>query len=488
MNKICVYRYFNDLAIDDSGQRYTTIFRYLYPELITAFILYSFLNLIDAHFVAGLQSTSLYAAQGITNTLMHFITKIIEGFSVGTIILCGQYNGKGDYQSVGKAAISAFWVTFIIGIFLTALLYGTAEFIYYWYQVPAKIAQVGARFLSLRALSIFFSCLYLTLIGFLRGIKNTRVPMYIFLGGAVIFIFFDYALIFGAFGFPALKLKGSALASIIHYAAMSLAALVYILWHDRHRFNLHLFKSFDLAQAGIIMRLSWPVMIDKATLAAAKVWLSYLIASMGKTELASFTVIKDMEQLAIVPGIACAQVITFLVSNDYGSQNWHGIKINIKRLLFIACALVFALLCIFSYLPETIIACFDKKGSFIHFAATAFPLISFFVIFDILQLILSAALRGAADVKTVMHARFLVTLCFFIPLSYIVAILPIESSMVKFIMIYSSLYIGNALMSIVYFIRLRGTAWKQITFNPARIADDQNYPQRDSQTRPDVTT
>ena len=49
------------------------ILSYFFPELITAFILFSAINLIDLYFIAQLQLTSSYTTSGITNTLFHFI-------------------------------------------------------------------------------------------------------------------------------------------------------------------------------------------------------------------------------------------------------------------------------------------------------------------------------------------------------------------------------------------------------------------------------
>ena len=61
-------------------------------------------------------------------------------------------------------------------------------------------------------------------------------------------------------------------------------------------------------------------MLDKAALAWAKMWLVVMIAPAGEYALASFSVLKDLEQFAFVPAIAFGQVITLLVSNDVGSR------------------------------------------------------------------------------------------------------------------------------------------------------------------------
>lgn len=444
-----------------SGERYTTILGYFFPELITAFLVNSLLGLVDATFIGHLKSTTLFVALGATTSLLHFVKKVTEGISVGTIILCGQYNGLKRFQDVGAAAISAFWVMIVIGGFVSVSLYFGAHSIFSFYHLSSKTMNAAIPILQLSAISIFLQFLYFALIGFLRGIKNTRLPMNFFVLGGLFFVFFDYAFVFGKCGFPEMGLLGSAIASVIQQSVMLVAALVYIFFNPSMRkYCLGIFSSIDRKMALDVMRLSWPVMIDKAVVATTKIWLWRLYAPMGKVALASFSVVDKMEQLAFVPAIAFAQVITFLVSNDYSVANWRGIKNNIKKVLFLSSSMVFALLLIFALWPEHVIQFFDVKGRFTWFAGAVFPMISVMVIFDLLQIILAGALRGAANVRLVMMTRVVVYGVLFFPISYFFSLLPLENVLLKFILIYSSFYIADGVMGLVYILWFRRDRWK----------------------------
>lgn len=462
IKKKLVESYVDGIVDQHHGENYTTILRYFFPEFITALLLYALVPLIDARWIANLKSTSLYATVGVTNILIHFIIKAAEGFSVGTIIISGHYNGLGDFKEVGKSVITAFWVTFFVGSFISLGLYFGAYWIYTLYGVPEKMILLGIPFLQLKAIAIFFMFIYFAFIGFLRGIKKPRVPMQIFVIGSIVFLFFDYALIGGHYGFPALGLQGSALASVIQYALMFFLSLTYVLFSKENRkYCILLFSlNIDWARIKHLIALSGPVVLDKATFAAAYLWLGYLINPMGKYAIASYSVIKDLERLAIQPAAAFAQVITFLVSNAYGVQDWQGIKSNIKKVVFLSSLFVFCILFVFFLWPQFFIQLFDQKNKFTDFAATVFPVISFLVFFDLLQLILSAALRGAGNVKIVMWSRMGIFLFYFIPTSLIISLINFESQITKFLLMYGSFYLGNALMSVVYINRFRGERWK----------------------------
>ncbi|MFI5332980.1 MAG: MATE family efflux transporter [Candidatus Babeliales bacterium] len=236
----------------------------------------------------------------------------------------------------------------------------------------------------------------------------------------------------------------------------------YVLYTRRYKkYEISLLSVFTEKTAyKDILRLSFPVILDKAALAFAYIWLCAMIKPLGTAGVATFAVLKDMERFALVPAIACAQIITFLVSNDLGIQNWEGIKSNIKKVVFLASIMVFAILAVFICYTSSIVQCFDRNCEFTDLASRVFPIISVLVFFDLLQLVLSGALRGAGNVKLVMTVRLLVCGFYFLPISYILSQLPIEDTTLKLVLIYGSFYIGNALMSIVYINRFRSEDWK----------------------------
>lgn len=463
MKKNLLLSYFGGIRDREHGEQYIKIFRYFVPECITALILYSVPLLIDANWIAHLKSTSAYATLGITNTMLHSVLKVAEGFSVGTIIMAGQFNGIGKYKQTGIVLVNSFWTNLCAGSIVATLLYFGAHFICRFYHLPDSMIVLAVPFLKMRALGVFFTFVYFALIGFLRGIKNTRAPMHIFMLGCLVFLGCDYVLIFGKLGFPAMGLMGSAIASVIEYGFMCLIALIYILaTRSLQKYEIS-FSLFHLSYARIreLFVLSFPVILDKAALAGAYVWLGYCLTPMGPTALASFSVIKDIERFALLPAIAFAQVITFLVSNDYGRKDWEGIKSTTKKIVFMASIGVFAILFYCSLWPKSIIQFFDFKGEFTDFAAKAFPVISVLAFLDVLQLILAGALRGAADVRVVMWTRLIICTCLLIPMTLLFSYLPIQSMLIKFVIIYSSLYFCNGAMSIVYIWRFRRESWKQ---------------------------
>ncbi|MBS1986642.1 MATE family efflux transporter [Candidatus Dependentiae bacterium] len=463
MKKGLLASYVSGLSDREHGESYDRIIRYFIPEFITSLLLYSMLSSLDAYFIGYLKSTTTYGVLGATKHLIHFITKIAEALSVGTIILSGRYNGMSNFAQSGRTLRDAFWLTCILGATVASFLFFGAHYIYTLY-VPADMVGLGVPFLRLRALGVFLMFIALAFVGFLRGVKNTKAPMFIFIVGALAFVFFDYGLIFGAFGLPALGLQGSAWASVIQYTVITIMVITYVMYNpDYRKYGISLLGPLqDGAQCKELLRLSWPVLLDKATMAFAYIWLVGMMKPLGARGVAAFCVLQDMERFALIPAIAFAQVSTFLVSNDFGMENWQSIKNNVKKIMFLASIVVFSILFLFSINARTIIGWFDRKHEFTDLAAQIFPFVSAFAFFDLLQLVLSGALRGAGNVRIVMYSRLAVFIFYFIPISYGITKLPIEDISLRILLLFGSFYVGNALMSIVYIQRFRSGLWKTL--------------------------
>jgi len=444
-----------------SGESYWRIIRLFLPEFVTALVLYSLITIIDAKLVAELKNTTLFATLGTTNTLTYFITKVAEGLSVGTVVLCGHYNGSHEPKQVGQSVVSSLWTTALVGMMISGFLFFGASSIYQWYGVSPGMAQAGVPFLQIRAIGLFFLFLYFSIVGFLRGIKNTRVPMVLFTIGAATFVFFDWVLIYGKWGFSRLGLQGSAYAFMIQYIVMFTCGLLYILFNPHLRsYSIQLLRAYDLYKARRLLLLGFPVMIDKATLAWAGIWVVSRLAPLGEVVCASFSATKDMMQLAFIPAIAFGQVLTLLVSNAAGAENWLGVKSDIKKVIILTMSIVLVIMVLFSLFATHIMQfLFDVEGAFTPFAARAFPILSALALLDLLQLLLSAALRGVGDVRSVMIIRLAVSILFFWPASWVLARMPIDGPLIKFIVVYATFYIAGGIMCVLYIKRLSGKAW-----------------------------
>jgi Na+-driven multidrug efflux pump len=240
-------------------------------------------------------------------------------------------------------------------------------------------------------------------------------------------------------------------------------AVTYIMFNPEYKkyFKRVFFTICNYKEILKIANLSWPIIIDKTSFALSYVWLAKMIAGMGTYAITTYDVVKNLERFAFLPAMAFAQIVTFLVSNRLGSNDPDGASANIKKILFLSISSVGACLIVMCLNATYLVSFFDPRGNFTAFAATVFPLISMFVVFDLIQVTLAGALRGAGDVRAVMWTRFLVTVFVFGPAAWIVALLPISNMVLKFSLIYSTYYLSNGTMAFIFLHRALGHKWQK---------------------------
>lgn len=449
------------------GDSLKSIFLYWWPEVITAAILTTLPLIIDSLIVASSQSVSTFGALGAASNVFAVLTKLAEAVPVASIAFIGRFNGSNEFSKCGEYLYNTFWITFVLSVSQFLIILFGARGIFNWLEASPKIVDIAVPFIQLKSLGIILIFSVMVFIGFMRGVKNTYVPMILNISGILAFIFFDYALVLGKFYFPEMGLMGSAVATIIQYSLMNVLALTYILLNNDYRryFASFLKSFFDKIKIGQILWLSWPIAIDKTTISLSYIWLAKMIYPMGKYAVVSYNSIRNIEFLAFIPVVAAAQVVTFLVSNRLGASDSEGAVSNIKKILFLSAMTFIPLIIIFSIFAPTIIGVFDPKNKFTDFAVGTFLAINILAIFDALQVVLAGALRGAGDVQMVMWVRFGFCFGLFVPLSYIIKSINIENSNLKFTLIYSSFFVATAFISYFYYRRLKGNLWKNIDIN-----------------------
>ncbi|MFH1832463.1 MAG: MATE family efflux transporter [bacterium] len=451
-----------DIGRIKEGESIAQILTYWLPEAITGLILVILPPVIDSYVISNSQSLNSYGALALATNFLYSLTKFAEAIPVASIAIIGRFNGAKEYEKCGQELGNTFWVTTLIGIIQFVIIIFAAESIYHWLGVTGEIVTIGAPFLRLKSIGILLIFSLLGLIGFMRAVKNTRMPMIINLIGIGTFIFFEIAFVLGKFGFPNLGLHGSAIATILQYGTMNAIAIGYIMYNPDYKkyFQRMFFSFFNIKRTWQLINLSWPIIVDKITFALCYPWLAKMIAPMGTTAITTFDVVKNLERCAFFPAIAFATVVTFLVSNRLGAKDFEGAKNNIKKILlmtFISAGITLTIMCVYA---RFFVGLFDPKNQFTDFGVAVLPMISLLVVFDIVQLIFSGALRGAGDVKSVMWVRLVVVGLFFFPSSYIAAHLPIQNHNIKFVMIYGCYYITTGIMSIVLFKYITRNTWQ----------------------------
>lgn len=184
-----------------------------------ALIIEPVLLLIDSVMVGHLgvtQLAALSAAQAVLNTLVG----IFVFLAYSTTAITARLFGAGKMRQGLRAGVDALWLAFALGAALTILLEVFAPNLVSLLGADAQVIPAASAYLRFAAPGIVGMLAILAANGTLRGLLNTKTPLYVFATGAVLNVglnvLFIYILQMGLVGAGlGLSLTQTAMASVL---------------------------------------------------------------------------------------------------------------------------------------------------------------------------------------------------------------------------------------------------------------------------------
>ena len=195
------------------------------------------LNIIDALMVGQLGYKELAASSLVNNILgIPFVACI--GLTTAISPIIAEYRGNMNHSASGRFLNNAVFSVIVISV---CIIFGILIFgnIIYGLRQDPEVASLGKPFLNWMTWSILPMIIYLSVKQFYDGLEQNRFPMIVSLGSIFLNTFLNYILVFGHWGFPAMGLEGSGIATFITRLIMVIVLLV-------HFYQFVPFKSYDI--------------------------------------------------------------------------------------------------------------------------------------------------------------------------------------------------------------------------------------------------
>ncbi len=167
---------------------------------------------------------------GQIQTFLQMFSGGIEG---AILILAAQYWGKNDTKSIKHIIATGFQISCAFSLIVTAVCFIFPSQIIGFFTTDAQVISNGASYLRLVCFSYVFFCITQTLIASMRSVEVAKIGMTVSAISLFINIGFNYAFIFGKFGFPEMGVSGAAVATVIARVAETLIMTVYVLKIDK---------------------------------------------------------------------------------------------------------------------------------------------------------------------------------------------------------------------------------------------------------------
>lgn len=173
----------NDFEHESHDVSAKQIFGLAFPALgvLAAMPLYL---LLDTAVVGTLGGFEL-AALGAATTIQAQVTTQLTFLSYGTTARSSRIFGMGDRRGAIAEGVQATWVALFVGLgILTLMLIGAPTFAL-WLSGDEALAQEAGHWLRVAAFAVPLILMIMAGNGWLRGIQNTKLPLYFTLAGVI---------------------------------------------------------------------------------------------------------------------------------------------------------------------------------------------------------------------------------------------------------------------------------------------------------------
>ncbi len=378
-------------------QSWSVVWSLAWPVIVTM-LSESLVGLVDMLMVARLGAASV-AAVGVGTQLLNAVSVTMTAVATGTLALVARHIGArhpaGAERVLGQSVVLGFALAAAaivpVMVWTPGLLHA--------FGVEPHVVEIGTDFVRLIMLAIPPLSVIFVIASALRGAGDTRTPLIIGLVVNGLNVIGNWVLIFGHLGFPALGVRGSALAGAIAFSAGMLLGLAML---ARGRLRLRLaWRDLrpDLTTIRRVLAIGSPAALEQLLMQIGFfVYLSFA-ARYGTDAVAAYFIGVRILSLSFLPGFGFATAAAALVGQNLGAGDARRAERSGWLATWMSVALMSATGVLAALFAEPIARLFVDQPSvvagtvsFIYMLGVSQPLMA-------VDFTLGGALRGAGDTR-----------------------------------------------------------------------------------------
>jgi MATE family multidrug resistance protein len=400
-------------------QEFRPMLRLTVP-LVLAELGWMAMGVVDTIMVGHLpNSAEAIGAVSLGSVLFYTIALFGGGVLLGLDTLVSQSFGRGDVEDCHHSLLNSIYLALVMAPILMALAWITIPFLPRFGVNPA-VLTLTVPFLKVVLLSTFPLLLYFAFRRYMQGMNLVKPIMFILITANLVNLTFNWILIYGRLGFPAMGVTGSGWATCISRIYMAVLLFAYIIYYDwRHKTNLRKVDfSLDLSRIRELLGLGLPAAIQISIEVGIFALATVVIGRLEPAALAAHQIAFNVSSVTfMVPlGISSAaavrvgQAIGRRDANAAARAGWAALMLGVG---FMSCAAIS-----FVLFPHYIVRIYTFDSEVMNIGIRLLAVAAIFQLFDGIQIVATGALRGAGETKIPMLTYGIAYWLIGLPLGY----------------------------------------------------------------------
>ena len=367
---------------------------------IAASILVPSLNFITNNIFLGHLSEEALAVAGITGVYYLVFGVMGFGLSNGLQAVMSRRAGENKTEEIGLLFFQAVRIAIAFAITGILITYFIAPIILKYALHSEQDIQMAISFLQIRIWGLPFLYIYQMRNSLLISINQSRYLIAGTLAETIANIFFDYAFIFGHFGFPELGFNGAAYASIIAEFT-GLITIFSVIHFKGIGKSVKLFenKKLNRTSTKLILQQSAPIVVQFALSTGSWEFFYILIEHHGTQPLAISNIMRNLFGIFGCFAWSFASASNSMVSNVIGQGAAHRVKELLFKITKLGLMFSVSVAILINLFTRLFLSAYGQSESFIEAAIPVARIISIALIFQSVSAIWLNAVVGTGNSK-----------------------------------------------------------------------------------------
>ena len=369
-----------------------------WPAILESFFT-AFAGLVDSLMVSSLGSHAV-AAVGLTTQPKFLGLALFIASNVSVSALVARRKGQGKREEANRI-----FATFLIFIVLAAaafslLLVTFADPIIRLCGSEDLTHDSAVLYFRIIMGGMMFNVIQMGINSAQRGAGNTRITMRTNLVSNTVNILFNYLLIQGHFGFPALGIRGAALATVSGTVVASIMSVLSV-WKKDNFVSIPLIIAQKIRPSGEaflnIVKVGYSVFAEQVLMRIGFMLTAIMAAKQGTNAMAAHQVGMNIMGLSFSFGDGLQATAVALIGYSLGAKQPHRAKEYGRTCRMIGSVIAAVLAVLYFTGAGVLMRLFFEEEEIVSIGVSIMHVIIFVVMLQIAQVIYMGCLRGAGD-------------------------------------------------------------------------------------------
>ncbi len=369
-----------------------------WPAVIESFFV-AFAGLVDSLMVSSMGASAV-AAVGLTTQPKFMGLALFFALNVAISALVARRRGERRQEDANRILCTAVVFIVIAAVVLSTLLVFLADDIIRLCGSTEETHQGAVWYYQIIMGGMIFNCIQMGINSAQRGAGNTKITMRTNVTSNTINIIANYLLINGHFGFPAMGIRGAALATVLGTVVAAVMSVLSLMKKDGFVsipfiISRKVKPSFDAFVS--LLRVAYSVFFEQILMRIGFMMTAIMAANQGTDAMAAHQVGMNIMGLSFSFGDGLQATAVALIGRSLGEKNEELAREYGRTCKMIGAIIAVCLVVIYFIGARPFMSLYFKEEHIVEIGVSIMHVIIFVVVFQILQVINMGCLRGAGD-------------------------------------------------------------------------------------------